>query len=152
MGEETKGNTSTDSRSANNVGNEKNGEKADGGVKFYTLEEVRVHNVNNDTWLIIHNKVYDISSFLEEVRSTFYQYTVLEPSSLLLLSSHNLWVLTLPCVTLLNYLHFLDVQRFLAVCCVNLVLLSSVSKSNVVFLNNINENKKQHLLITNTVD
>ncbi|XP_013882756.1 cytochrome b5 type B [Austrofundulus limnaeus] len=64
MGEETKGNT--DSRSANNIGNEKNGDTADGGVKFYTLEEVRVHNMNSDTWLIIHNKVYDISNFLEE--------------------------------------------------------------------------------------
>ncbi|XP_017296245.1 cytochrome b5 [Kryptolebias marmoratus] len=66
MGEETKGNLSTDSRSANDTSNEKNGETADGGVKFYTLEDVRVHNMSNDTWLIIHNKVYDISSFLEE--------------------------------------------------------------------------------------
>ncbi|XP_037551720.1 cytochrome b5 [Nematolebias whitei] len=54
MGEET---------SANKVRNE---EKADGGVKFYTFEDVRVHNMSKDTWLIIHNKVYDVSSFLEE--------------------------------------------------------------------------------------
>lgn len=44
------------------------------GVKFYTLEEIRVHNVSTDTWLIIHNKVYDITSFLEEVRAAFIHY------------------------------------------------------------------------------
>lgn len=82
MSEETKGNS--DSRSTNNIGNEKKGETAGGGVKFYTLEEVRVHNMNNDTWLIIHNKVYDISSFLEEVRITFYQLLV--PFSLIVKS------------------------------------------------------------------
>uniref|UniRef100_A0A1A8NLN4 Cytochrome b5 type B n=2 Tax=Nothobranchius TaxID=28779 RepID=A0A1A8NLN4_9TELE len=43
-----------------------NGKTSDGGVKFYTLEDVRVHNMINDTWLIIHDKVYDISKFLEE--------------------------------------------------------------------------------------
>uniref|UniRef100_A0A3B3ZS18 Cytochrome b5 heme-binding domain-containing protein n=1 Tax=Periophthalmus magnuspinnatus TaxID=409849 RepID=A0A3B3ZS18_9GOBI len=35
-------------------------------VKYYTLEDIRVHNMSNDTWLIIHEKVYDITSFLEE--------------------------------------------------------------------------------------
>lgn len=35
-------------------------------VKYYTLEDIRVHNMSNDTWLIIHDKVYDITSFLEE--------------------------------------------------------------------------------------
>lgn len=35
-------------------------------VKYYTLEEIREHNMSNDTWLIIHEKVYDITSFLEE--------------------------------------------------------------------------------------
>uniref|UniRef100_A0A1A8K0M9 Cytochrome b5 type B n=1 Tax=Nothobranchius kuhntae TaxID=321403 RepID=A0A1A8K0M9_NOTKU len=43
-----------------------NGKTSDGGVKFYTLEDVRVHNMINDTWLIIHDKVYDISKFIEE--------------------------------------------------------------------------------------
>uniref|UniRef100_A0A8C6PAV3 Cytochrome b5 type B n=1 Tax=Nothobranchius furzeri TaxID=105023 RepID=A0A8C6PAV3_NOTFU len=43
-----------------------NDKTSDGGVKFYTLEDVRVHNMINDTWLIIHDKVYDISKFLEE--------------------------------------------------------------------------------------
>lgn len=35
-------------------------------AKYYTLEDIRVHNMSNDTWLIIHDKVYDITSFLEE--------------------------------------------------------------------------------------
>ncbi|KAF7668901.1 hypothetical protein LDENG_00277880 [Lucifuga dentata] len=45
---------------------EENGETLESGVKCYTLEEISAHNMNNDTWLIIHDKVYDITSFLEE--------------------------------------------------------------------------------------
>uniref|UniRef100_A0A3Q3X1G0 Cytochrome b5 heme-binding domain-containing protein n=1 Tax=Mola mola TaxID=94237 RepID=A0A3Q3X1G0_MOLML len=45
---------------------EDNCEKVEDGVKYYTLEDIRVHNMSNDTWLIIHDKVYDITSFLEE--------------------------------------------------------------------------------------
>ncbi|KAM9408748.1 cytochrome b5 type B isoform 2-T2 [Pholidichthys leucotaenia] len=55
MGEETKDRIIADSA---NCGNN--------GVRYYTLEEITVHNMNKDTWLIIHDKVYDISSFLEE--------------------------------------------------------------------------------------
>lgn len=40
----------------------------DGAVKCYTRDEVQAHNMSKDTWLIIHDKVYDITSFLEEVR------------------------------------------------------------------------------------
>uniref|UniRef100_A0A8C9S2H4 Cytochrome b5 type B n=1 Tax=Scleropages formosus TaxID=113540 RepID=A0A8C9S2H4_SCLFO len=36
------------------------------GVTFYTLEEVKQHNTSTDSWLVIHDRVYDISSFLEE--------------------------------------------------------------------------------------
>ncbi|KAL4613529.1 cytochrome b5-like, partial [Arapaima gigas] len=36
------------------------------GVKFYTLEEVKQHNTGEDSWLVIHDRVYDISAFLEE--------------------------------------------------------------------------------------
>lgn len=55
---------------ANTTNVEENGETVEGGVKYYTLEEIRLHNMCNDTWLIIHDKVYDITSFLEEVRNT----------------------------------------------------------------------------------
>jgi len=43
-----------------------NGETTENGVKYYTLEEIRDHNLSKDTWLIIHDKVYDITTFLEE--------------------------------------------------------------------------------------
>lgn len=67
MGEEINDNlVNTGSDTADNTSTEGNGEKVDGGVKYYTLEEIRVHNMCTDTWLIIHDKVYDITSFLEE--------------------------------------------------------------------------------------
>lgn len=49
---------------------EENGGTMEDDVKYFTLEEIRVHNMSNDTWLIIHDKVYDITCFLEEVRKT----------------------------------------------------------------------------------
>ncbi|XP_053179540.1 cytochrome b5 isoform X1 [Scomber japonicus] len=67
MGEEINDNlVNTDSIPANNTNVEENGETVEGTVKYYTLEEIRVHNMNSDTWLIIHDKVYDITGFLEE--------------------------------------------------------------------------------------
>jgi cytochrome b involved in lipid metabolism len=32
----------------------------------YTLEQVTEHNKQDDTWVIINNKVYDVSSFVEK--------------------------------------------------------------------------------------
>ncbi|XP_005929612.1 cytochrome b5 isoform X1 [Simochromis diagramma] len=66
MGEENKENLTNANSEAGNSSVEQNCETVDDGVKCYTLEDVRVHNMSNDTWLIIHDKVYDISSFLEE--------------------------------------------------------------------------------------
>ncbi|XP_068164955.1 cytochrome b5 type B [Antennarius striatus] len=43
-----------------------NGETLECAVKYYTLEEIRTHNLASDSWLIIHDKVYDITSFYEE--------------------------------------------------------------------------------------
>ncbi|XP_032373917.1 cytochrome b5 type B [Etheostoma spectabile] len=45
---------------------EENGETGECGVQYYTLEEIRAHNVSTDSWIIIHDKVYDITGFLEE--------------------------------------------------------------------------------------
>ncbi|XP_067632904.1 cytochrome b5 [Eurosta solidaginis] len=39
---------------------------AEGDVKLYTREEIGKHNTNKNTWLIIHNNVYDVSQFLNE--------------------------------------------------------------------------------------
>ncbi|TWW68054.1 cytochrome b5 [Takifugu flavidus] len=47
-----------------NVG--ENGGPVEGDVKYFTLEEIGAHNMSNDTWLVIHDKVYDITRFLEE--------------------------------------------------------------------------------------
>ncbi|XP_040900394.1 cytochrome b5 [Toxotes jaculatrix] len=67
MGEEINDNLiNSGNGSANNTNAEENGETVGSDVKYYTLEEIRVHNMSNDTWLIIHDKVYDITSFLEE--------------------------------------------------------------------------------------
>lgn len=52
---------------------EGNCETVGGGVKYYTLEEVRVHNMVNDAWLIIHDNVYDVTRFIDEVRNTLFQ-------------------------------------------------------------------------------
>ncbi|KAG1941470.1 cytochrome b5 [Pimephales promelas] len=35
-------------------------------VKYYRLSEVEERNSFKSTWIIIHNKVYDVTKFLEE--------------------------------------------------------------------------------------
>ncbi|XP_066925186.1 cytochrome b5-like isoform X2 [Clytia hemisphaerica] len=35
-------------------------------AKTYKLEEVAKHNDGRSTWMVIHNKVYDVTKFLEE--------------------------------------------------------------------------------------
>ena len=37
------------------------------GKKILTLEEIKKHNDGRSTWFVIHNKVYDVTKFLEEV-------------------------------------------------------------------------------------
>ncbi|XP_022621123.1 cytochrome b5-like [Seriola dumerili] len=67
MGEEINDNLiNTDNGSANKTNGEENGDTVGSDEKYYTLEEIRLHNMSNDTWLIINDKVYDITSFLEE--------------------------------------------------------------------------------------
>lgn len=67
MGEEINDNLiNSGNGAADTAGVEETCESGDDGVKYYTLEDIRVHNLSNDTWLIIHDKVYDITTFLEE--------------------------------------------------------------------------------------
>lgn len=33
----------------------------------YSLAEVEKHNVEGDLWMIIHGKVYDVSTFAQDV-------------------------------------------------------------------------------------
>ncbi|XP_067272065.1 cytochrome b5 type B [Pseudorasbora parva] len=63
MGEETE---SSVNRNNQNMKDENTGTSEDSGVKYYSREEVQAHNLSKDTWLIIHDKVYDITSFMEE--------------------------------------------------------------------------------------
>ena len=39
---------------------------SDKAVTYYTFEEIQKHNHSKSTWLILHNKVYDLTKFLEE--------------------------------------------------------------------------------------
>lgn len=36
--------------------------------KIYSLQDVQKHDSNKSLWLVIHNRVYDITKFLDEVR------------------------------------------------------------------------------------
>lgn len=56
MGEDME--NSTDTRDAP--------EASDEGVKYYRLEDINGHNTSKATWLVIHDKVYDVTTFLEE--------------------------------------------------------------------------------------
>ncbi|KAH6802172.1 cytochrome B5 isoform A [Perilla frutescens var. frutescens] len=35
-------------------------------TKLYTMEEASQHNTNEDCWIVIDGKVYDVSSYLDE--------------------------------------------------------------------------------------
>ncbi|CAK6982372.1 cytochrome b5 [Scomber scombrus] len=41
-------------------------ERSPDGLKYYRLSEVEEQNTFKSTWIIIHNKVYDVTKFLEE--------------------------------------------------------------------------------------
>lgn len=38
-------------------------------VKKYTYAQVKEHNTEEDIWMVINEKVYDVTKFLKEVRS-----------------------------------------------------------------------------------
>lgn len=44
-------------------------ERSPEGVKYYRLSEIEAQNSFKSTWIIIHHKVYDVTKFLDEVRS-----------------------------------------------------------------------------------
>lgn len=48
---------------------EKETKKCPDGVKYYRLSEVEEHKSVKSTWIIINFKVYDVTKFLEEVRT-----------------------------------------------------------------------------------
>lgn len=45
-------------------------------VKKFTIAEVKEHNTPDDLWLIIHDKVYNVTKFLNEVIDFFFQLPI----------------------------------------------------------------------------
>ncbi|MEQ2273737.1 Cytochrome b5 [Xenotaenia resolanae] len=41
-------------------------EKSPDGVKYFRLSEIEAQNSFKSTWIIIHNKVYNVTKFLDE--------------------------------------------------------------------------------------
>jgi len=94
MGEETE---SSVNRENQIIKEENTGTSEESGVKYYTVEEIQAHNMIKDTWLIIHDKVYDITSFMEEVRR-------LEFHHVLQTTAHTVQPhTTKPCMILLDF-------------------------------------------------
>ncbi|KAF2915708.1 cytochrome B5-like protein [Oryza sativa Japonica Group] len=53
---------------SNNNGKGKEIQSPNGGMKFrsYTKKEVSTHNTRKDCWIIVKDKVYDVTSYVEE--------------------------------------------------------------------------------------
>ncbi|EDL92472.1 cytochrome b5 type B, isoform CRA_b [Rattus norvegicus] len=49
-------------------GSGRNGQGSDPAVTYYRLEEVAKRNTAEETWMVIHGRVYDITRFLSEKR------------------------------------------------------------------------------------
>ena len=67
-------------------------------TKKYTLEEVKKHNQAGSSWLVIDNKVYDVTKFLDEVRQKFlliWTSGILVKSVSFLISHHEFRILAL---------------------------------------------------------
>mmetsp|Transcript_1482 Transcript_1482/g.4640 ORF Transcript_1482/g.4640 Transcript_1482/m.4640 type:complete len:123 (-) Transcript_1482:54-422(-) len=41
-------------------------EKLDRSMPFYTAEQVRTHNTADDLWIVLGNKVYDVTQFVKQ--------------------------------------------------------------------------------------
>ena len=39
-------------------------------IKIYSLKEVEEHKHDKDVWIVIHDRVYDVTKFLDEVRTS----------------------------------------------------------------------------------
>lgn len=59
------------------------------GTKVYSLEEIKKHNDGRACWIVIHDKVYDATRFLEEVYMLLLIVLLLSEGFLLSNSSHE---------------------------------------------------------------
>lgn len=57
-------------------------------VKKYTYAQVKEHNTKTDVWIVINEKVYDVTSFLQEV---WFFYILTEKYQMK--KFHSLWFL-----------------------------------------------------------
>lgn len=46
---------------------------SDPAVRKLTLEEVKTHNSAGSSWLVIHNQVFDVTKFLDEVSDRIFE-------------------------------------------------------------------------------
>lgn len=38
-------------------------------IKKYSLAQVATRNTNQDAWIVVHNNIYNVTEFLNEVRT-----------------------------------------------------------------------------------
>lgn len=55
--------------------------------KTYSLAEVAKHNSNQSSWIIIHNEIYDVTKFLNEVSKSTYSKVMVRIHSFVLIPS-----------------------------------------------------------------
>lgn len=61
------------------------------GERIITLEEVSSHDTNKDCWVVIYDRVYDVTDFLEEVSIFFIQLKIIK---VVVNVVNNLWIMT----------------------------------------------------------
>jgi len=59
-------------------------------LKEYTWTEISTHNTESSCWIVLHNKVFDITSFLTKVRQVVH-FIIMQIASLSI-SYRYLWV------------------------------------------------------------
>lgn len=84
---------------------------------MFTLEEIKKHNTENDCWIVIHDKVYDVSKFLDQVCLAFDSSIYLNFSILVVIFQF----LKTEVGTLQRHLRTSDTLKELGVSCKNIV-------------------------------
>lgn len=46
------------------------------GLKEYSWEEISTHNTESSCWIVLHNKVFDVTPFLGKVRTNELAYPI----------------------------------------------------------------------------
>lgn len=59
-------------------------------TQVYTAHEVKKHNHRKSVWMVIRNDVYDVTSFLNEVRDRKFKFNIIQLQSVSI-QSRNLF-------------------------------------------------------------